>query len=408
MLQYMKKLINFGGMAKCIKFNNVKIEKHYRHIFKSDTYVIELLKELNLINKMKWNKTKMAYYSRNKGLYEFGTPISLLKYNPLTFVEKMRFGISIIKIKLIKNYKNIEKYNVQEWMRKNCGNKVYEKIWEPLLISKFGNKKDKVSMAWLWGKINLRGSSADVDGEKLGYLEGSFEVLTNKIKEKLINKNCKIKLNTNVIKVIKGDRYIVKTEKEEEEYDFVISTVSYNISLKLLEELLSKEEKKKMDDLKYTSAKTLMIYSKKQLTPFYWINIGDIEIPFGGIIEHTNMINVKNYNGTNIIYISNYMDKDDKMYKLSPEELFDEYYIHLKKVNKEFKREDILQIQCFEEDDAQPIITTNYSEKILNTQLAENKIFIANMAQIYPEDRGMNYAIKMGYEVAQKIVEMYK
>ena len=392
-------------MAKCIKYNNTKIEKHYRHIFRSDKYVMELLGEFNLTDKMQWNETKMAYYSKGKGLYEFGTPISLLKYKPLTFIEKIKFGISIIKIKLIKNYKKLEKITAEEWIKKNCGEAVYKKIWEPLLITKFGNQKNEVSMAWLWGKINLRSSSSTANGEKLGYLDGSFEVLTKKIETFLVENNCKFKMHTNVTQVLKeGEKYIVKTDSNEEKYDFVISTVSYDISRKILKEVLTDEESRKMKALKYTSAKTLLMYSKKQLTPFYWINIGDTEIPFGGIIEHTNMINSEKYNGTHIIYISNYMDKSDKLYQLDAEQLFDVYYKDLKKMNNHLEKEDILQVQCFEEEYAQPIITTNYSNKILDVQLEEKGIYMANMAQVYPEDRGINYAIKMGYEVAQKII----
>lgn len=392
-------------MAKCIKYNNTKIEKHYRHIFRSDKYVMELLGEFNLTDKMQWNETKMAYYSKGKGLYEFGTPISLLKYKPLTFIEKIKFGISIIKIKLIKNYKKLEKITAEEWIKKNCGEAVYEKIWEPLLITKFGNQKNEVSMAWLWGKINLRSSSSTANGEKLGYLDGSFEVLTKKIETFLVENNCKFKMHTNVTQVLKeGEKYIVKTDSNEEKYDFVISTVSYDISRKILKEVLTDEESRKMKALKYTSAKTLLMYFKKQLTPFYWINIGDTQIPFGGIIEHTNMINSEKYNGTHIIYISNYMDKSDKLYQLDAEQLFDVYYKDLKKMNNHLEKEDILQVQCFEEEYAQPIITTNYSNKVLDVQLEEKGIYMANMAQIYPEDRGINYAIKMGYEVAQKII----
>lgn len=366
---------------------------------------MELLGEFNLTDKMQWNETKMAYYSKGKGLYEFGTPISLLKYKPLTFIEKIKFGISIIKIKLIKNYKKLEKITAEEWIKKNCGEAVYKKIWEPLLITKFGNQKNEVSMAWLWGKINLRSSSSTANGEKLGYLDGSFEVLTKKIETFLVENNCKFKMHTNVTQVLKeGEKYIVKTDSNEEKYDFVISTVSYDISRKILKEVLTDEESRKMKALKYTSAKTLLMYSKKQLTPFYWINIGDTEIPFGGIIEHTNMINSEKYNGTHIIYISNYMDKSDKLYQLDAEQLFDVYYKDLKKMNNHLEKEDILQVQCFEEEYAQPIITTNYSNKILDVQLEEKGIYMANMAQVYPEDRGINYAIKMGYEVAQKII----
>jgi len=406
MLQYMKNLIKFGGMAKCIDYNGTKIEKHYRHIFKSDKYVIDLLREFDLFEDMQWNKTKMAYYSE-KGLYEFGTPMSLLKYKPLTFFEKIRFGISVIKIKLINDYKKIEKYTAEQWMIKNCGKNVYKKIWEPLLLSKFGNNKDKISMAWLWGKIKLRGSSSEADGERLGYLNGSYERLTDKLEEYLSKNNCEIKTNAEVTSVIKnGNVYTVKVDNDSHEYDYVVNTVSYDVSLKILRDILSEDEVKKMSNLEYTCAKTLLISSKKSLSPFYWINIGDEKVPFGGIIEHTNMIDKSTYGDVNLIYISNYIEKNDRLYSLSEKQLFEEYNEYLKKIGKGFDANDIIELKCFEEDNAQPVITTNYSNDVLDVQLNEKGIFMANMAQIYPEDRGMNYAIRMGYDVACKIINM--
>lgn len=172
-----------------------------------------------------------------------------------------------------------------------------------------------------------------------------------------------------------------------------------------MEDILTKEEIRKITELKYTSAKTLLVYSKTKLTPFYWINIGDESIPFGGIIEHTNMINKHEYQDTNLIYISNYMSDDNRLYSMSAKELFEEYYPYLVKLNKKFYKEDVIKIECFEEKYAQPIITTDYSKKMLNKELNEQGIFMATMAQIYPEDRGMNYAIKLGYSVAENIKE---
>ncbi|MBR2744271.1 MAG: FAD-dependent oxidoreductase [Clostridia bacterium] len=400
----MKKRIKFGGMAKCISYNGTKIEKHYRHIFKSDKYVIELLKEFDLLDEMLWNKTKMAYYSKD-GLYEFGTPTSLLKYKPLSFIEKIRFGFSVIKIKLINDYKKIERYTAEQWVIKNCGENVYKKTWEPLLFSKFGNNKDKISMAWLWGKIKLRGSSSEADGERLGYLNGSYERLTQKIEKYLLKNNCKIKTSEEVKSVSKdGRKYVVETSNESKEFDYVVSTVSYDISKKILKDVLSSEEINKMNNLKYTCAKTLLIFSKKSFSPFYWINIGCDYIPFGGIIEHTNMIDCNEYGGAHLIYVSNYMDKNDRLYALDEKQLFEEYNKYLKEIGNGFDDGDIIELKCFEEDCAQPVITTNYSHNILDIQMKENGIFMANMAQIYPEDRGMNYAIKMGYEVAANII----
>ena len=402
----MKKKIECGGMAQCIDSHGIKIEKHYRHIFKSDKNVINLLKEFNLLDKLQWKKTKMAYYS-NKGLYEFGTPMSLLNYKPLNIIEKIRFGISILKIKSIKDYKEIEKHTAERWMIKNCGKAVYQKIWNPLLISKFGSKKDKVSMTWLWGKINLRSSSSAMNGEKLGYLDGSFEKLTTELEKYLREHNCNIIINKEVTKIEKKEnRYLVKTNCDELEYDYVVCTVSYHNMQSIFDGLLDKEEWKNTNEVSYVCAKTLLIFSKKPLTSYYWINIGSEEFPFCGIIEHTNMIDKSKYHDVNLIYISNYIDKNDNLYKLSAKELFEEYYRYLKKINRDFQITDIIDLQCFEEDDAQPIIQTDYSDRILNMNLKEKGLFVANMAQIYPEDRGMNYAIKKGYEVAENIIKM--
>ena len=399
---------DIGGIAQTVNLYDKEIEKHYRHIFKSDKYVINLLKELNLLDKLKWIETKMGYYTNNS-IYTFGTPISLLKFKPLNYIEKIRFGLSIINIRLIKNYKNLEKYTAKEWIINNYGKKIYETIWEPLLNSKFGNEKEIISMSWLWGKICLRSSSSTLNGEKLGYLKGSYGLLTKKIEQYLKERNCKIYTNMLVENVLKKDNmWEINSGKIKEKFDVVVSTVAYPITQNIFHNYLDEEELEKINKLEYTCAKTLVLISKKSLTNYYWINIGDNTFPFGGVIEHTNMISKEEYNNKNIIYISNYMYKDQNLYKMQPKELINYYFPFIKKLNKNFKISDIEEVLCYEEDFAQPIIKKEYSEKILNSKLNAKGLYVAGMAQIYPEDRGMNYAIKIGEEVAIEIIDTYK
>lgn len=393
-----------GGIAKSIDIEGTKLEKHYRHIFKSDKYVIDLIKELGIYEKLKWPETKMGYFTDGL-IYAFGTPITLLTFKPLNFLDKLKFGFCIINIKLIKNYKKLEKVTAEEWIKSRYGKNVYEKVWEPLLISKFGENKDKISMAWLWGKICLRSSSTTMKGERLGYLEGSYETLTNALEKYLKNNNCKIHTDkaVNSIRKNENNKWIINTEKEE--FDCVVSTTAYPITLKLYKPYLSEEENNIMNQLEYTSAKTLMLVANKVFSKYYWINIGDKAIPFGGIIEHTNMIDKKEYNGKNIIYISNYMYKTDRIYKISAEELLEEYLKSLQKINPKFSKNDIEKALVFEEEYAQPIIKTNYSNDKIEIKLKEKGLYVSSMAQIYPEDRGMNYAIKTGYETADIILK---
>lgn len=398
-----------GGMVDTIEIFDTRLEKYYRHIFKSDKEAIQLIKDMGLENELIWPATKMGYLT-DKRPYLFGTPISLLKFKPLNFIQKLRFGFNVIHIKLINDYKKLEKVTAEKWLKDRIGDKVYSQIWEPLLISKFGEKKDKISMAWLWGKIKLRSTSTTPDGEQLGYIKGSYQKLTDKLYKFLIDKKVNIKLETCVNEVIKQkDKYIIEYnnngKKEKEEFDIIVSTIDYRNFEKLFNKYMNAEEKNKIEKVNYTSARTMMIVTNKSFSPFYWLNIGDNDIPFGGIIEHTNFIDKSNYDNNHILYISNYMTEDNKLYNLSKEELLKEYMKSLTKINKEFTMKNIKDYYVFDEKYAQPIIECNYSEYIMGDKLENENIYLCTMPQIYPEDRGMNYAIKSGMSIANKILK---
>ena len=398
-----------GGMVDTIEVFDTRIEKYYRHIFKSDKEAIKLIKEMGLEDELIWPATKMGYLA-NKRPYLFGTPMSLFKFKPLNFIQKLRFGFNVIHIKLINDYKKLEKVTAEKWLKDRIGDKVYSQVWEPLLISKFGEKKDQISMAWLWGKIKLRSTSSTNEGEQLGYIKGSYQKLTDKLYKYLLEKKVNIMLETSVTEVVKeNDKYIIKysrNEKEEkEEFDVIVSTIDYKGFEKLFGKYMNEEEKQKIQKVNYTSARTMMIVSDKSFSPFYWLNIGDNDIPFGGIIEHTNFIDKSNYDNNHILYISNYMTEDNKLYNVSKEELLKVYMNSMTKINKEYTMENIKDYYVFDEKYAQPIIECNYSEYIMDDKLEKEKIYLCTMPQIYPEDRGINYAIKMGNKIANKILK---
>ena len=399
---------NVGGMTATFDAYGTPLECYYRHIFKSDKYVIDLIEELGLSELLIWPKTKMGYYTPSHGMLEFGTPISLLKFKPLNLWQKFRFGLSVINIKLIKNYKKLESISAHEWLLKHAGKKAYENVWEPLLVSKFGVSYKTVSMAWMWGKIVLRGSSGDSDGEELGYVKGSYQVLTDSLEKKLTeNKNININKNVSIDSIKKAkDKYILTSKnKKYDGYNYVISSVAYPIFESMCSNLISKNIKNKFAKIEYTAARVMVLFMKKSFMPFYWLNNGDKNIPFGGLIEHTNFIDKKNYKNKNVLYISNYMFEKDELYNLSKDELFAKYVPMLKKINNNFNPKDVERIELFTEKYAQPIIKLNYSDIKPDFKIDNEDIFIASMPQIYPEDRGLNYAIRLGYEVAEELID---
>ena len=384
-----------GGMTRNVKLENETTDRYYRHLFKSDTYLIELAKELGV--EVKWFKSRMGYYIEDK-LYDWGQPLALLKFKPLNFWKKFRFGLSVVKIKLIKNWKPLEQYTIKEWFVKNKWEDIYNIIWKPLLQNKFGKYEPSISMVWLWGKINLRQSEQGLTKETLGYID--FEEMNKKMKENLEKNGVEFKLETVVKEIQKSkDGFSIK---DSQPYDIVISTISYDATSKLFNKLLNSDEKEKLSNTKYIGAKTLIMETKKKMTNYYWLNMADEEFPFCGIIDYHNM---ENFEAKNVIYISNYLDTSTDLYKMNKEQLLDTYLPYLKKVSNDFDKKDIIKYEVIDEEYAQPIIEVNYSNQLLENKLSEKGLYICTLPQIYPEDRGVNYAIRSGYKLADEIIK---
>lgn len=399
---------SIGGMTETFDAYGTKLEYFYRHIFKCDTLVTDLVKELGLEDNMDWGVTKMGYYVKDKGSYLFGTPISLLKFKPLNLWDKFMFGMGYIQVKLIRNWKKLENVTADEWMKKHSSKKSYECIFEPLLISKFGSAYKDISMVWLWNKLVARSSSGENDGESLGYLKGSYGLLTEKFSELLKDKGVNFKLCTRVNKISKdkNGRYVLKlSDKSTKKYDKVISTIAFPYFADIVDEFVDKKYLKKIKNVKYTATKTLIMFMNKSFMPYYWLNIGDTNCPFGGLIEHTNMQDKKQYNNKYIMYVSNYLYEDNPLYKMNAKDLFKAYLPYLKQINPEFDEKWIERLEVFQERYAQPIVKTNYSKNIPELKVPKEELYVASMPQIYPEDRGMNKAIELANKVADLIME---
>ncbi len=394
-----------GGLANSINIENTKLEIFYHHIFTSDHEIQDLIKELGLEKDLQWLESKMGFFVENK-IYEFGTPVSLLKFKPLKLIDKIRFGLSVIRLQLITDWIPLEKITAKEWLIKNAGLNAYKICWEPLLTSKFGDKHDTISMAWFWGKIKLRGStrSEAKTKEQLGYMIGSFEKLGDKLVQKVESSGAKIYLNSNIesIMSVENSIHIRLANRSVVEYDKVLVTVPLPIVPKIVKGL-PKKYINEINKIEYTSVICTILTLNKPFSDIYWLNVGDTSIPFGGLIEHTNMVKDPNYNNKNILYISNYTLSNDPLNKASDEKVMSEYIKHLKKINPKFSKDWIEDVKIFRAQHAQPIITCNYTSLKPDFQTPIKGIYIANMTHIYPEDRGMNYAVKTGYEVAELI-----
>lgn len=388
-----------GGIAGAFNLNGVSLEKYYHHFFKSDIYINKLLKELGMEDKMLWLKSSMGFFIDNK-LYDFGTPVSLLKFKPLKPMDKMRFGIATLKMLGANDYKDFENITASSWIQANAGRKVYEKVWKPLLITKFQDQFENVSMAWFWGKIKLRGTSNEKGREVLGYIDGSTGNLIRRLEEEIAVRGSKIFLNCHVNHIDKKDVFQVNTSRGMFSFDRIICTSPMPEFIRIAKNILPADYTAREDEIKYTAVTCMILILDRQFTKYYWLNIGDAAIPFGGLIEHTNLLGCERYGGDHILYISNYVFEDSIYCKMDADEMLDKYIPYLKSINPSFEKSWVKNKFLFKDRYAQPVIKTGYSKIKPGFETPVKGLYISNMCCIYPEDRGMNYAVRDGMGVS--------
>jgi protoporphyrinogen oxidase len=166
---------HLGGLASCfmLEHENAKLEKYYHHIFISDLFIRNLVKELNMEQDLLWLESSMGFYTQDQ-LYPFGSPSQLLHFSPLPFLDRIRFGLVVLYLGKVHQWKKYEKITAYEWISKYFGPNILKIIWEPLLRGKFGTFYNQVAMAWFWARVHTRASSRQGSIEKLGYFRGGF------------------------------------------------------------------------------------------------------------------------------------------------------------------------------------------------------------------------------------------
>lgn len=383
---------SLGGLAGGLRENNWKwsLEYFYHHIFTNDKEIIALAKKVGV--KVVINKPKTTSFLNKKEL-QLDSPLSVLKFSGLSFFGRLRMGLGLLILKLIPNGMYLEKYKVVDRLPRFIGKEGYQVVWEKLLKAKFGPYFSSVNMAWFWARVAKR-------TKNLGYFEGGFQSLADKTAEKIVAFGGEIRLGNKVRRIERreGNKWLV----DDCSFDGVVMTAPAPVAEFLGKEMVT------FPRIDYLWGQTVILTLKERLINGYWMNVLEKNWPFLVAVEHTNMIDKKYYGNTRIVYLGNYLPEDNKQLQMNKEELINMYLPYLRKVNKQFRKKWIKSSKVFRKPFAQPVFPVNYSKEIPKMKTDYHGLYLANMSMVYPFDRGTNYAVKMGNDVAKQIIKDLK
>ena len=399
-----------GGLASTIDVGGGRLERFYHHLFTSDHTIIDLLHELGLGDRLIWRETKTGFFYDGKS-YPFSSPMDLLRFTPVSLIDRIRMGLVTLYLQRVQNWRKFEDTTASSFMRKWMGKRNYEVVWEPLLQGKFSSYYEQIGMPWLWSKFATRvASRGKTFKEQLGYIGGSWGILIDEMEHRIKEAGGEVYMGASVGRVITSEGRVTGLEIKEadgatsqRDFDAVIATIPGFLLPRLVE--LPDEYVTRLEGVEYEGAIAVIWVLKHSLSPIYWLTVVDRNMPFLLTLEQTNLVPPSEYGGKHIVYTADYVDRNDRRWKMEPEEIIKEYLIGLKRINPEFEESWVETYHLHKEPAAQPIISTNYSQRIPSTRTPVKGLYLAAMSQVYPQDRGTNYSIKLGMQVARQAVE---
>jgi protoporphyrinogen oxidase len=374
----------------------VYLEKFYHHLFAGDHAAINLIAELGLGDRLLWPKP-VSTILRDGQIYRLDGVIPLLRLKPLPFIDRVRLGAVLAYLRAEKVYQRLEGHTAEQWLQKWMGTNAFSLFAEPLLTQKFGAHANQVAMPWFWSRVHLRSAA-------LGYLRGGFQYLYLRLLERVRAQGGQVHLSTTVTRIRPRPDGTIDVEAGDalHSFDRVVSTLPARLTIDLTEGM-PEEFRARYGGGTALGAHCLVLEVDRQATDAYWIAINDPGFPFLAVVEHTNYIPPEEYNGKHLIYIGNYVPMDHVLFRRSGEETLREFLPYLRKVQPDFSAAWVNRIHSFAAPFAQPIVTVDFRARMAPHTTPVPNLSMANMFQIYPQDRGQNYSVTMAERMARRL-----
>jgi protoporphyrinogen oxidase len=390
-----------GGLAAGFKPAGPEgpwLEKFYHHLFQSDRHALRLIHELGLGGDLTWHRPRTVVLYEGR-LHQLDSPLSLLRFGPLPLWDRFRMGLALAYLKLLGSPDRLEGVRASPWIRGQMGDRAADVVWDPLLRAKFGEAAETIALPWFWARVHDRTA-------RLGYLSGGFQRLYEALAAAVDAAGGEVHLGREVASIYRvGGRLTVAHQATgggddaENTFDLVLSTLPTRLTARLSPQLPAAWGELH-DPGPALGAHCLILALDRQLTDAYWVNLNDPGFPFLALVEHTNMRSPAEYGGRHIVYLGSYRPMDDPVLQTDPQQLLTDWLPALQRLNPRVDRSWVTDVWGFAAPFAQPIVTVDYAKRIPPFDTPVPGLWIANMFQVYPHDRGQNYSIELAERVA--------
>jgi protoporphyrinogen oxidase len=396
-----------GGLASAWQIGDITWDKHYHVTLLSDVFTRKVVEDIGLGDEYEWVETKTGFYTEGK-LVSMSNTAEFLKFPPLDLISKLRLGATIFYAARVKDWKNLEKISVEDWLTKLSGKKTFDKMWKPLLMAKLGEAYKETSAAFIWSTIQrmYAARKSGLKKEMFGYVRGGYARILKRFEEVLREKGVDIRLNSMVQKIERNSNGKFNVEALEyesvqpalaggstQEFDEVIFTGPSTVAAKVIPQLQD-SEKQKLRNIRYQGIVCASVLMKNSLSDYYVTNITD-ETPFTGIIEMSALVDKAEFGGRALVYLPKYVAPDDELFEKTDAEIEDIFLTALEKMYPDVDRNTVETFKISRVRQVFPLPVLDYSSYLPSINTSIEGLYIVNSAHIVNGTLNVNETVQL-------------
>jgi protoporphyrinogen oxidase len=398
-----------GGLAGSFDFGGHRVDRFYHVVAPSDARMIALAEELGLTEHVSWHPVGVGFYIDGE-LHDFNGIGDFLRFPPLSLWGRARLAWFVAQCQMRRSYAGLEDVPLHSWLRRHCGTRLYERIWKPLLDSRFDGEHDELPATYLWARTNRMRSARTGDGgaETMGCLEGGHERLIEAAGARAAELGADIRVGAGVEGlVLDADGAVrgVQVDGEAELYDLTIPTLQPPALRRLLPESLG--GLLEAYPQRFLGVVCLILKVREGLLPYYSVNICD-PTPITTVVETSHVVGTAHTDGHRLVYLPKYCEAGSKSFNQSDDEVYAAFTDMLTRIAPAFRHEDVVGWTVQRAPLVEPVHARGTTPRVAPTWPGIEGLALASASQVYPRLLNGESVIGMAEQVAGEVADRFE
>ncbi len=389
-----------GGLGTYFDWNGHFVDQFYHCQMPSDDDLIQLIRDVGMIDNLYWRPTRMGFIVGGTR-YAFNGAFDLLRFHPLSFIERLRFGIVSLLLRRLGEGKDLDNIRIETWLTELYGARIWKKILQPLFISKFGPAAGDMPALYIWERLGREKNTVE-----RGYLKGGLKAMIDAIEAKLRSLNVEIRTGATVrsLDEVSGEMQIALNDDSNVSADWCISTMPLPILRQAIAGT-SLEEKVRIPELRYQGVVNAMFFLKKPLDNYYWAPVMGSKTEFDGVVEMTELVHTEHYGGHHVAYVMKYCDRESELFQEPAESIGTRWKTQILSLYPDLnlRDDDVADVRVFKAPFVEPAYPLGYSKLKPEINDGETRLFLATSAQVYPRITAWNSSVRLGKQVVTQL-----